>query len=68
MDDDRDDALMTDDEARDELGDRAYDEAMEAGELRRVTYRGDSFVLRGDVQRACDDRDPRKLADRVPRL
>lgn len=65
--DDHRDPLMTDDEVRDELGSRVYDEAVASGELRRVHYGEGEFVLRGDVERIRAENDPGKLAARVPR-
>lgn len=65
---DENDALLTEDQARDELGAKDYAEALESGELRRVRYGDGEFLLRGDVEKARDDRDPGKLAARVPRL
>jgi hypothetical protein len=61
------DALLTEDQAREELG-REFDEAVESGELRRVSYAGSEFVLRGDVERIRDENDPVTLAKRVRRL
>jgi hypothetical protein len=64
------DQLMTDDDARDELGysDEALRQTIADGEVRRVQFGGGAFVLRDDVQRIRDSSDPSKLAQKVPRL
>jgi len=64
------DALLTFEEAADELQiDQAgLEEAMTAGELRRVSYEGATYVLTADVAKYAADRDPRALAKRVGRL
>ena len=64
------DGLLTPEEAADELQlDQAgLEHAIDEGELRRVTYEGESFILAADVAKLQADRNPRELAKRVPRL
>jgi hypothetical protein len=42
-------------------------EAIDEHAIRTVTFAGNKYLLGADVQRALDDRDPRKLAAKVPR-
>jgi len=58
------DALTTVEDAAEVLhmDEAELDAAILAGDLRRVTHGGESFVLGVDVDRALKDKDPRHLA------
>lgn len=58
------DALTTPEDAREVLGldEAEMNAAILAGDLRRVTHGGETFVLGVDVDKALRDQDPRYLA------
>lgn len=58
------DALTTPEDAREVLGldEAEMNAAILAGDLRRVTHGGETFVLGADVDKALRDKDPRHLA------
>ncbi len=63
MDDDKAPALASEDEARDRLGAKAFDEAVMDGSLRRVRdAAGDYFYVGADVDKAARLQDPAFLA------